>query len=215
MVVADTLIIVFAKAPVPGQVKTRLIPALGAVGAAMLHTTLVERAIETAVATKHDMTLYCTPDAGHAFFVSCVEDFDVALEVQVPDADLGARMLTALESGLREYSQVVLIGSDCPALTRKHLLSAEAALAATDVALIPAEDGGYVLIAARKTHPMMFANIRWGEATVLVSQQAALQACGLGVSLLDTLWDVDRPEDLRRLANLKPPLAFSLPDLPP
>lgn len=209
-----TALIVFAKAPVPGLAKTRLIPALGAEGAAALHAALVERALETGLSAADAqgwwMTLCCTPDASHPFFADCAEDFEIDLTEQIDDADLGQRMLAALNAALADEERALLIGSDCPALTRKHLLAAAEALLVHDMVLIPAEDGGYVLVGARKTHAAMFANIRWGEGTVLASQLEALKACGLSCATLDALWDVDLPQDLPRLATLKPPLAFAL-----
>jgi uncharacterized protein len=209
-----TALIVFAKAPVPGQAKTRLIPALGAEGAAALHAALVERALDTALAVADAqgwwMTLCCTPDARHPFFADCAEDFEIDLTEQINHPDLGQRMLAALKAALAEEERALLIGSDCPALTKKQLLTAAEALLTHDVVLIPAEDGGYVLIGARKTHAAMFANIRWGEGSVFATQLEALKACGLSCATLEPLWDVDLPADLPRLSTLKPPLAFSL-----
>ncbi len=207
----NAVILVFAKAPIPGQAKTRMIPALGEQGAALLHAALTERVLDTACATGLDVTLYAAPDCGHAFFEDCEQDFDVALAPQLADADLGARMLAALNEALQEYGRAILIGADCPALTGKHLLAAIKHLEQRDVVLTPADDGGYVLIGAKRTAPNMFGNITWGEADVLVRQRAALQAAGLSWQEMETLWDVDRPEDLPRLRALKPPLEFFWP----
>jgi glycosyltransferase A (GT-A) superfamily protein (DUF2064 family) len=91
-----------------------------------------------------------------------------------------------------------------------QLHEAAAALDDHDVVLIPAEDGGYVLVGAARTAATMFCGIDWGGATVLAQQRAALSACGLAWRELSPLWDVDRPEDLARLAGLRPPLAFPL-----
>ncbi len=205
------VILVFAKAPVPGDVKTRMIPALGEQGAALLHAALTERVLDTACATGLDVTLYAAPDCGHAFFADCEEDFDVGLAPQLADADLGARMLAALNESLQDYDRAILIGADCPALTAKHLLAAIKQLEQNDVVLTPAEDGGYVLIGATQTHSDMFANISWGGADVLANQRKALQAAGLGWQEMETLWDVDRPEDLPRLRALKPSFEFFWP----
>lgn len=208
---ADTCVIVYAKAPVPGQVKTRLAPALDAASAALLHAALVERALETAQAAGlSGVVLCCAPDASHAFFETCAEDFAVDLSEQ-GEGDLGARMLRTLQQALGEFHAVIIIGADAPAVTAKHLRTAADALAELDVVLSPAEDGGYVLIGARRTAPAMFDGIEWGSEKVLEQQRQALLACGLGWKELDTLWDVDRPEDLPRLKALRPPLAFFWP----
>jgi glycosyltransferase A (GT-A) superfamily protein (DUF2064 family) len=85
----DTRVVVFAKAPVPGEVKTRLVPVLDAVKAAMLHAALTERAVETALAAGDAAELCCAPDTGHVFFQDCAEEFGIDLSEQGP-GDLGA-----------------------------------------------------------------------------------------------------------------------------
>lgn len=207
---ANTCVVVFAKAPIPGEVKTRLIPALGAEGAAMLHAALVERAIEAATRTRFVTALCCAPNADHPLFADCAEEFNCIVRDQ-GEGSLGERMRRTFDELLVEFSQVSIIGADCPAITSKHIKQAAACLTDNDVVLLPAEDGGYVLIAARRTTPSMFDGIDWGTSTVLAQQRDALQRAGLTFVELETLWDVDRPEDLSRLEELKPPLLFSLP----
>ena len=210
-VIPDFVVIVFAKAPVPGEVKTRLIPALDAEHAAMLHAALTERALATAQDSDADaIELCCAPDDAHSFFQSCAEDFDIDLTLQ-GEGDLGERMLRVLDCALAEFSQAIIIGADCPALTARHLDAAASALATHDIVLTPAEDGGYALIGARRTHVAMFNNMAWGTDAVLAQQRRNLAACGLGWNELETLWDVDHPADLQRLQALRPPLEFFWP----
>ena len=207
----DFVVIVFAKAPVPGEVKTRLIPALGAEHAAMLHTALTERAIETAQRSgATDVELCCAPDIEHSFFKACAEDFDVLLTAQ-GSGDLGERMLRTLDRAIGEYGRAIIIGADCPALTAKHIANAANMLDNHEVVLTPAEDGGYALIGATRTHTAMFNAIDWGTDVVLEQQRRNLAACGLNAHETETLWDVDRPEDLPRLKALKPPLDYFWP----
>ena len=118
-------------------------------------------------------------------------------------------MLRALNTAIDAHGRAVLIGADCPVFTPKHLLRALLSLGADDIVLTPAEDGGYVLIGARRTHDRMFDNIDWGTASVFAQQHTALAACGLSAHELETLWDVDRPADLVRLKDLRPPLAYA------
>jgi uncharacterized protein len=210
----DVLVVVFAKAPIPGEAKTRLIPLLGASGAAMLHAALVERVIENALATHYDVAVSCAGDVTHPFFEECAETFDIALAEQ-GTGDLGQRMFRALNEGLLDYAGVVIVGADCPAVTATHFLEAAKQLRDNDVILIPADDGGYVLIAARSTHPSMFHGIDWGSGVVLEQQLAALRVANLRVAMLPALWDVDRPEDLSRLKALKPALSFHWHDPTP
>lgn len=189
-------VIVFARAPVPGAAKTRLIPALGADGAARLHARLVERALATACAAGiGPVELRCAPDAAHPFFAACAARFGVASTAQ-GDGDLGARMHRALAAGL----PAVLVGSDCPTITPDYLGNAAKALGG-DCELVfgPAEDGGYVLVAASRIRPEAFAGIPWGGPAVMAAQRSRLRALGLRWTELAPLWDVDRPDDLERL----------------
>jgi uncharacterized protein len=203
-------LIVFAKAPVPGAAKTRLIAALGADGAARLHARLVERALETACAAHlGPVELCCAPDRAHPFFAACAAPFGAALTDQ-GTGDLGERMHRALAAGL----PAVLIGADCPAMTPEYLRDGAGALAAGyDVVLGPAEDGGYVLIGANRTRPDAFARIGWGGPDVMAEQRARLREGGWRWSELAPLWDVDRPEDLARIRSGIPGVAALLRDL--
>ena len=208
----DTIaVIIFAKAPIPGLAKTRLIPVLGEEQSALLHAALAERAIVTAQKSGAEaVELCCTPNCDAAFFQYCAEDFDVTLTEQ-GDGDLGERMLRAFDDVLQEFDKAVIIGADCPAMTAKHIRSAAQALDDVDVVLMPAEDGGYVLIGATRTDARMFAGIDWGTPEVLSAQRLNLVSCGLKWLETDTLWDVDRPEDLERLKALQPALEFVWP----
>jgi hypothetical protein len=194
-------VIVFAKAPVPGAAKTRLIPALGADGAARLHEWLVERALETACAENlGPVELCCAPDRAHPFFAACAARFGVALTDQ-GTGDLGERMYRALAAGL----PAVLIGADCPAMTPEYLRGGAGALAAGyDVVLGPAADGGFVLVGANRIRPDAFARIRWGGQDVMAEQQERLRSIGWRWKQLALLWDVDRPDDLERVRREVP-----------
>lgn len=204
-------IIVYAKAPVPGEVKTRLLPALDAETAALLHAALVERALT--IAQDSGLVhgeLCCAPDTSHSFFQTCEEDFGVTLASQ-GQGNLGERMLGTLVRALQSHDAAIIIGADCPALTGGHVTAAARALLEYDVVLTPADDGGYVLIGARRVDGAMFDGIDWGTRDVLEQQRRQLRACGLSWHEMETLWDVDRPEDLPRLRALKPALAFFWP----
>ena len=188
-----TNVAIFAKAPVPGLSKTRLIPAIGAHAAAVLQERMTERTVATAVAADiGPVTLWCAPDPSHASFRELVLRHGVALKRQ-PDDDLGMRMLAAMQG------PTLVIGTDCPALTPGHLRAAADALGEADIVLIPAEDGGYVLIGARAPQPQLFDGIAWGTASVLQETRARIAALDLRCIALDPLWDVDTEADLARL----------------
>ena len=189
---------VFAKAPVAGAVKTRLVPMLGETGAAALHAGLVRHALATARHAAAAVELWCAPDESHPFFARCAQEFGAELHRQQGD-DLGARMSHAFERAFAARSRLVLIGSDCPALTAAHLAQAVTALEDHDAAIAPAEDGGYVLVALAKPIPALFAGIEWGSAAVMGQTRARIAAERVRCKELATLWDVDRPADYERL----------------
>lgn len=195
-------IVVFAKAPVPGESKTRLIPDLGAQGAAHLHAALVERTLATACAAGLGrVELCCAPDSVHPFFATCAKRHGLALTTQAT-GDLGARMQSEFNRVVPVSGPTLLIGSDCPALTPEHLREAAAALSAgNDAVLGPAEDGGYVLVGLSRTSPRVFSGIEWGGPDVLRDTRARLAALGWRWHELPELWDVDRPADLTRFAE--------------
>ena len=148
---AGTAVIVFARAPSPGAVKTRLIPLLGAAEAAALHTRLVERTLETArAASLGQIELHGTTGIEDPFLLSCARRFAAGLSAQT-GSDLGARMNAAFESVLSRHPRALLVGSDCPALTARHLREADQALRdGADAVFVPCEDGGYALIGLRR-----------------------------------------------------------------
>src|SRR5690349_1288683 len=142
----EVRVAVFAKAPVPGQVKTRLVPLLGAEGAARLHEELVLRSLGVAAdAGIGGVELWCAPDSAHPFFSRCAARFGARLRDQ-RGVDLGSRMAEAFRAALCDNAALVLIGSDCPTLTPQSLRDAASALESNDAVLAPAEDGGYVLV---------------------------------------------------------------------
>ena len=195
----DAIVQIFARAPVPGVVKTRLIPALGADGAAALQTKLLQRTL--AMATQSELApvqLWCAPDCDHAAFPDCP---GVSRYVQ-QGADLGERMHHALIAGLETARRVILIGTDCPGLDGGYLCQAIERLAAHDVVLGPAEDGGYVLIGWRRPVDL-FTGVDWGSERVLDQTRARLRAAGASWHELPVLWDVDRPADVSRLERLQ------------
>ncbi|HJQ58631.1 MAG TPA: TIGR04282 family arsenosugar biosynthesis glycosyltransferase [Vineibacter sp.] len=192
-------IAVFARAPVAGQCKTRLIPALGAEGAAALHRRMIRRTIACALAAATGpVSLWCAPDASHPALVAAGGDGRVELRTQA-DGDLGARMLAAFQAQT-SGSPLMLIGTDCPALTPSLLRDCAACLRdGDDAVFLPTEDGGYVLVGTRRPQPDLFNDMPWSTERVMAETRRRLQAAVLRWREPATLWDVDTPADLDRL----------------
>jgi len=191
-------VMVFARAP--GEAKTRLIPALGAAGAAALHRRLVMHCLRAARDSRlGPVELWCAPGTGDPFFRECERRLGASLHPQA-EGDLGARMQRAFESALALSPRAILVGSDIPALSAQYLRDADRALRRGGDAVIgPAEDGGYVLIGLSRCDAALFRDIPWGGSEVLAETRRRIAALGWRVTELPALWDVDRPEDLERL----------------
>jgi len=195
-------IAIFARAPVAGEAKTRLIPLLGPERAAALHATLVRKTLASALAAKLDeVTLWCSPDARHPFFESCRTEFGVKLAVQVT-GDIGERMLGAFRVA---GGPLLLAGSDCPPLSASHFRRCAAELrGGVDAVFLPTEDGGYALVGLQGPLASLFAGVEWGTERVMEETRARLRASGHEWSEPAELWDVDRPEDVARLVAHEP-----------
>ena len=194
-------IVVMARAPVPGETKRRLIPALGATSAAALHRAMIRRAVATALASGvGPVELWCTPSTDHEVFGALRGESRIELRTQV-GPDLGARMRAAIEV---RPGVVAVIGTDCPFIAPHDLVRAAGALrrAAVDVVLAPALDGGYVLVAVDRPRPELFAGVEWGTSRVLAQTRRRVRAAGLRLLELEPRRDIDRPDDLDSLAGV-------------
>ena len=193
-------ILVFAKAPIPNTVKTRLIPTLSPDQAADLQSQLVTHTLKNATAGElAPVELWCSPDHRHPFFLSIAERFKIPLKSQ-SEGDLGERMGNALRKTLMDNRYAILIGTDCPVYDTDYLYAALKALqGGADAVVGPAEDGGYVLIGLSRYDPALFRGIHWGSDSVLAETRERLRTAGFQWRELPPLWDVDRPNDLIRL----------------
>ena len=180
--------------------KTRLIPTIGSKAAAILHERLVYHSLSTAVnAGVGTVDLWCTPSPEHPFFIDCIKAFPIEVHTQV-EGDLGQRMAHAFEKTMEISAHALLMGTDSPSLTCSDLREAKVALEQNySAVIIPAEDGGYVLLGLRDYSPELFSGISWGTQLVLQQTRARLRHLGWRWYELPKRWDVDRPEDLRRL----------------
>lgn len=191
----DCLLIVFAKAPVPGYAKTRLAAALGDEGAARLAARMLDHTLESALAAAiGPVELCCAPDTTHPQFVLAQQQ-GIRLANQ-GNGDLGERMARAIARGLDSHRAVVLIGTDAPGLDAGVLRQAARALASHDAVAGPASDGGYALIGLSCPSPGLFTGVAWSTPDVMAQTRTRAAALGLDMLELPTLHDVDEPEDL-------------------
>lgn len=216
----NALLIQFAKAPVAGEVKTRLISELGKQGACRVHKLLTEKVMRNLVSGGLAKSYLYSNNPESVELQSIVNTVCQQFKTQMPikkqvGANLGQRMAQAFSNHLlfnqninEAESQeadrkpiVVLVGSDCPALDADYLQQAIIALddkseLTADVVIGPADDGGYVLIAMNKAYLSLFDDIEWGSDKVLAQTVDAVKKLDLRLTLLDSLPDIDRPEDL-------------------
>lgn len=201
-------IIIFSRYPRAGRVKTRLIPHLGAEGAASLHAHLTEqtltRAREAAAGRAALLSLWYTGASAAKMKDWLGSSLPLILQ---QGKDLGERMASAFRaSWAKGVQRAVLIGSDCISLTPELIIQALAKLAQHDLVLGPASDGGYYLIGLRRglapgTQDALFRNIDWGTGAVYRQTLARAAAAKLTISILQELHDIDRPEDLTHLRH--------------
>lgn len=195
------VLIIFTRKPVAGETKTRLIPALGAEGAARLHRKLLMHTVD--VACRSDFAsceIHVYPDEQHDFLQLLSSQFDIGIHAQ-RGSDLGERMHNAVGGVLQQYDFVVITGCDIPLLDLSVLNHAHDILLQqqADAVMGPAEDGGYYLIGMDNPEPFLFQDISWGTTRVLSQTTRALKACDMCWKETARLWDVDVPDDLEKL----------------
>jgi rSAM/selenodomain-associated transferase 1 len=193
------VLILFAKDPVAGCVKTRLCPPLQTEAAAELHRAFVADLLDRLAALPVALELH-TDKQSDAWPGAAV-----TRRLQIP-GDLGLRMFHALNTALRAgHPRAMIVGADLPTVPLSHLeqlLHPDA-----DVAFGPAEDGGYYAIAAQRVDPRMFDGVEWSGPQSLAQSVAACARLGFSVAIGSPWFDVDTVDDLRRL--------LADPDLPP
>ncbi len=189
-------IVIFAKAPVPGRVKTRLIPALGAAGAARLAARMLDRALAQAIAADvGPVELYMSPAPDSPDWAGIPLPADIETSAQ-GEGDLGARMARAAQRAIACGEAVLLTGTDCPQLTAGRLGEAAARLVDHDAVMYPALDGGYTLLGLRAFDATLFANMPWSTHAVAQLTLERMAARGWRVWTGETLRDIDEPGDL-------------------
>lgn len=190
-----TRVLLFAKAPDPGLVKTRLIPALGADGAAAVAARMLDYALGEAIAAGvGPVELVADPiDHPHWATLPAVE------RSAQGDGDLGERMARATERTIARGENALLMGTDCPTLDAAAIADLADALGDHDAAVIPASDGGYVALALARFDISLFRGIAWSSDAVLAATLARIAALGWRIALRPAMHDIDDPADLIHL----------------
>ena len=192
-------IVIIAKAPRPGYAKTRLIPALGAQGAARLAQQMLRHAVHVALqAGLGPVELCAAPDRHDPAWATLTLPPKLIWSDQ-GDGDLGERMARAAQRTLNRGESVLLIGTDCPQMDASHLQDAAASLHTHNACLTPTLDGGYALLGLNQFHSSLFDHMPWSTASVAAETRCRAAALAWTLHLQGTLSDVDEPDDLRTL----------------
>ena len=190
-------VIILGKAPMAGRVKTRLMPEYSAEEAAKLHTLMMQIVLEKACACFEHVWL-AADDIHHEVIKSLVSRFKVELHAQAA-GDLGNRLQKLMYASFdMDDEPIMFLGTDSPHVGIQRYKDAEAALVRYDIVIGAVEDGGYDLIALKQNTPELFDNIDWGSESVLTQTLNHIKALGLDAKVLHVLFDLDRPEDLKR-----------------
>lgn len=192
-------VVIFAKAPVQGLAKTRLIPVLGNQGAADLARRMLDHTVAQALAANVGPVELCvTPSPSDAQWQTQTRPASVACSDQ-GGGDLGERMARAVQRVIGAGESLLLIGTDCPALDAALLRSAAASLQHFDATLVPTVDGGYVLLGLNGFHASLFEDIEWSTGSVATETRRRMANLGWTVQDHSTVHDIDEPDDLRWL----------------
>ena len=196
---APVRIVIIAKAPRPGYAKTRLIPALGAQGAAALAQLMLRHAVSIALQAGVGPVELCAAPNRHDPAWAALALPQKLLWSDQGEGDLGERMARAAQRTLAQGESVLLIGTDCPQMDAAHLQRAAASLQTHDACLTPTLDGGYALLGLNQFHASLFDDMPWSTAAVAAETRSRAAAIPWTLHLMKTLRDVDEPDDLLAL----------------
>jgi rSAM/selenodomain-associated transferase 1 len=199
--VKRTRIIIFAKAPVPGKVKTRLIPALGEIGAARLANEMLKATVKAALDSKLAIPELCVdPHPLDEAWQGFLPEAHLRVTAQ-GEGDLGERLARATKRTILLGENALLIGTDCPEMDAARLRSAASALESHDAFIHATKDGGYALLGLRRFDEALFVDVPWSTDRVAAETIARIEGLGWSLQVGETLWDVDEPADLAHFTD--------------
>ena len=200
-------LIIFAKQPIPGKCKTRLLDGCDEKRAAEISRFLIRATTQLAVENwPGDVFLYGAPDSQHPLFAELKKEFHIALGDQV-EGDLGEKMMSALSYHIKDSEAAAVIGTDVPHCSDDIIERAYDLLSRGKDVVGPADDGGYYLIGLNKAEASIFSDIKWGGPTVLQTTIRRAQAAGLNLVPLPILKDIDTWQDLWLISKIYKPLS--------
>ncbi|MEO0443567.1 MAG: TIGR04282 family arsenosugar biosynthesis glycosyltransferase [Pseudomonadota bacterium] len=197
----DCRLLVMAKSPHLGRVKTRMQPQFSQQFSRHLHVCLLDYCLsQWRAAAVCPISLWLAGEKA-TLFDALPHHATMDCRQQVGQ-DLGERMLYAARDGLSAGQNIVLVGTDCPFIDKRYLLAACKALSTNEAVIGPAADGGYVLLGLRRAYPSLFHNMEWGTQRVFGETLEALKKSQCRYHVLSTLNDIDRPEDIALLKKI-------------
>jgi len=194
------ILLIFAKEPRPGHVKTRLAAEIGAGEAARIYQGLGRRVVDQLRHGPYSPIVVFDPPEARTRVTEWLGPEGLEFLPQVP-GDLGSRLQAAFREGFRRGTEVVVVGTDAPEVDGEVVRSAFRRLAEADLVLGPAVDGGYYLLGLTSAAPELFHDIPWSTSEVLAATRDRADSLGLRIATLPTLADVDTAEDLAGLAG--------------
>ena len=195
------LLVIYAKSPISGKVKTRLAKGSNRRYAMNAYKRLLASTL-SAVAAHPNVVVAASPDIRHGYIRQSCKRYNVKLSKQ-PQGELGQRMNQSMRTGLRQHSSVVIIGTDCPMIALNTILNAETALDKHAHSICPAHDGGYVLVGSSCYNPALFRQVAWSTASVMRQTQRQARRSRKRLHIGQTMTDIDHIRDWRKARRQK------------
>jgi rSAM/selenodomain-associated transferase 1 len=196
------LLVIFAKEPVPGRVKTRLAKDVGIAAASALYDLMLRHVVKSVISPQYDIVICKTPESGSACFEEIVPG---AVVRDQPEGDLGEKMSGVFKAEFaRGYRRICIIGTDCPGITSSGILRAFELLGKFQLVLGPSCDGGYHLVGLSVFHPELFEGIAWGTDEVLSDTLGIARSIGIDYGCLAVRVDIDEIAGLERYMSKNP-----------
>jgi rSAM/selenodomain-associated transferase 1 len=194
---SDLQLVIYAKNPLPGKVKTRLAQGSNRRFASQAYLALLRHTVNQ-LAQQDNVVLAASPNTRHGSIRCLCKQHRITLKPQAR-GNLGQRMAKTIRQGLKQHAAVAIVGTDCPSITRHTLKIVKQQLAGSNThCVIPANDGGYVLIASKQYEPVLFQSIAWSTAKVMRQTQRQARRLGHHLPATPAMTDIDHIQAWRQ-----------------